>query len=76
MAFIFSLLEVGCSLILAFRESDYPLTKSLYSLFARATEGPQSAAALGVVGMAILAIGLWFSARLLGRRIVDLFRPL
>jgi len=76
MAFIFSLLEVGCSLILAFRENDYPLTKSLYSLFARATEGPQSAAALGVVGMSILAVGLWFSARLLRRRIVDLFRPL
>ena len=76
MACTFSLLEVSCSIILAFRETDYPLTKSLWSLFARSTEGPQLAAALGVVGMLILTAGLLVSARLLGRKIGDLFRPL
>ena len=76
MVFTFSLLEVGCSLILAFRDADYPLTKSLWALFARVVDGPQMASALGVVGMLLLAVGLLVAARILGRRIGDLFRPL
>jgi iron(III) transport system permease protein len=76
MVFILSLLEVGCSLILAFREADYPLTKSLWALFVRVPDGSQMASALGVLGMLLLALGLLVAARILGRRIGDLFRPL
>ena len=44
---ISSLLEVSDSLILAQRESDFPVTKAIYTLFERLGDGPGIASGQG-----------------------------
>jgi iron(III) transport system permease protein len=66
---------VSDSLILAMREPYFPITKAIYALMGRIE--PQAAAlacALGVVGMAVLALSLLVAGRLLGRKMGQLFR--
>lgn len=75
LTFAFAMLEVSDSLILAMREPYFPITKAIYALMGRIE--PQAAAlacALGVVGMAVLALSLLVAGRLLGRKMGQLFR--
>jgi iron(III) transport system permease protein len=74
LAFSFAMLEVSDSLILAFKEQNYPITKAIYTLGARLGDGSQMACALGVVGLILLTITLVGASRLLGRRLGSLFR--
>ena len=74
LAFCFAMLEVSDSLILAQRESDYPITKAIFGLSERLGDGPGVASALGVWAMAFLAVALATAAALVGKRAGAIFR--
>ncbi|MFB3897049.1 MAG: ABC transporter permease [bacterium] len=74
LAFAFAMLEVSDSLILAMQEKYYPITKAIYALLGRVTDGSQIASAMGVLGMVILVISFIIASRLLGKRMGDLFK--
>jgi iron(III) transport system permease protein len=65
---------VSDSLILAMKEFYYPITKAMYFLASRAGDGLNLAAALAVVGMAILAAAVAVATRLLGKGFGEMFR--
>lgn len=74
MAFAFAMLEVSDSLILAFEQGYFPITKAIYALSNRLEGGAQMASAMGVLGMVILAAALSLSMRLMGRHLGEVFR--
>lgn len=74
LVFSFSMLEVSDSLILAQQTRDFPLTKAIWSLTERLGDGPYIASALGVWGMALLAITLVGASVLLGKKLGSIFR--
>ena len=74
LTFSFAMLEVSDSLILAFEERYYPMTKAIYHLFMRIDDGPYIASAMGMLGMALLTVSLLLAARVLGQRMGQLFR--
>jgi len=74
LTFIFSMLEVSDSLILAQGEASYPLTKAFYSFIGGLQNGNHLAAALGVWTMAILGCGIALAAILMGKSLGRLFR--
>lgn len=74
LTFAFSMLEVSDSLMLAQRMDFYPITKTIYELFAFLGAGPHLAAALGVWAMAFLAVTIVGASLLLGKRMGALFR--
>ncbi|MCS7223215.1 MAG: iron ABC transporter permease [Armatimonadetes bacterium] len=74
MAFAFAMLEVADSLILAFDEAHYPMTKAIYALANRLGDGPRIASAMGVIGMAILGLSLFLSVKVSGRAAGEAFR--
>jgi iron(III) transport system permease protein len=74
LSFSFALMEVSCSLILAIREKFYPISKVIYTLAGRVTDGPNTACALGVIGMFITGISLFISIKIFSKKIGDFFR--
>lgn len=74
LAFSFSMLEVSDSLLLAQRESDYPITKAIYTLYDRLGDGELIASAMGVWAMALLAVTLLGTSAMIGKRMGALFR--
>jgi len=74
LVFSFAMLEVSDSLILAMKESFYPITKAIYELVNRVEDGPYIASALGVWAMVFLGLSLLTASVLLGRRMGQLFR--
>jgi len=74
LAFSFAMLEVSDSLILAQREAHYPITKAIYSLFHRLGDGQYIASAMGVWGMALLALTLIGASMMMGKRMGAMFR--
>ncbi len=74
LTFSFAVMEVSDSLILALREEHYPITKAIYVLLGRLSDGPELACALGVWAMAFLALALLLAHRALGKRLGDVFR--
>lgn len=75
LTFALAMLEVSDGLILAMREGDYPITKMIWLVMGRIDpDAAGIACALGVVGMALLAVCLLAASRLLGRRLGQLFR--
>ncbi len=74
LAFSFAMLEVSDSLILAQREAHYPITKAIYTLFERLGDGPYIASAMGVWGMALLAVTLIGASVLMGKKMGAIFR--
>jgi iron(III) transport system permease protein len=74
LAFSFAMLEVSDSLILAQRESDYPITKAIYTLFERLGDGPYIASAMGVWAMVLLAVTLIGASILMGKKMGAIFR--
>jgi iron(III) transport system permease protein len=74
LAFSFAMLEVSDSLILAQRAEHFPITKAIYVLFARLGDGPAVASALGVWGMALLALTLVGASVMMGKRLGVMFR--
>jgi len=74
IAFSFAMFEVGSSLVLAFKEQDYPIAKAIYVLNMRLTDGPNIASAMGILGMILLAVSLIVTGMILGKRMGELFR--
>ena len=75
LTFAFAMLEVSDGLILAMKERYFPITKAIYQLMGRIDPNSASVAcALGVMGMIILTLSLFFAARVLGRKMGQLFR--
>jgi iron(III) transport system permease protein len=74
LAFSFAMLEVSDSLILAQREQHFPITKAIYVLFERLGDGQQIASAMGVWGMALLAVTLIGASIMMGKKMGAIFR--
>src|SRR5688572_23052935 len=75
LTFAFAMLEVSDGLILAMKERYFPITKAIYQLLGRVDPNSASiACALGVLGMIILTLSLFVAARILGRKMGQLFR--
>ncbi len=75
LTFSFAMLEVSDGLILAMKETYFPITKMIYQLMGRIDpNAPSVACALGVVGMILLTASLVAASRLLGRKMGQLFR--
>lgn len=74
LAFAFAMLEVSDSLVLAQRQTDFPITKAIYELFNLLGEGRYLASALGVWAMVFLGIALYGASRILGKKLGALFR--
>ena len=74
LCFSFAMLEVSDSLILALKQQNYPITKAIYALLGRIADGPYIASAMGMFGLVLLAVSLFVTSRLFGRRMGELFR--
>jgi len=74
LTFVFSMFEVSQSLVLAQKPTFYPISRVLYRLFGRLADGPYLASAMGVIGMVVLAAGLFVAGKFLGRRLGEIFR--
>jgi iron(III) transport system permease protein len=67
LCFVFALLEVSESLLLASEERHYPITKALYALLVR-PDGVYLASALGAASTVVLALAFMAARKLLGER--------
>lgn len=74
MVFAFAMLEVSDSLILAMTDTYYPLTKLLYLLILKPSDGEVLACALGVFGMGLLLLTFVVAHLVLGKRMGEVFR--
>ena len=74
LCFSYAMLDVSDSLILAMKESSYPMTKAIYVLFLEQGEGEFLASALGIIGMIIIAACIIGASLALGKKIGELFR--
>lgn len=74
LTFAFAVLEVSDSLILSADSQTVPIAKAIYNLSIAASGGSFLACALGVVGMALLAVTFWLANKLLGKQLGTLFR--
>jgi len=74
LCFALSMLEVSDSLILAMQEKYYPITKAIYDLTGRISEGVPYASALGVLGMILLFSAFLLAGMAMGRRLGEMFR--
>jgi iron(III) transport system permease protein len=75
LTFAFAMLEVSDGLILAMKERYFPITKTIYQLLGRIDPNSASiACAMGVLGMILLTASLCIAARILGRKMGELFR--
>ena len=74
LVFSFSMLEVSDSLILAQQSRHYPITKAIFAFTERLGDGPYIASAMGVWGMALLAVTLVGASLLLGKKLGSIFR--
>jgi iron(III) transport system permease protein len=65
---------VSDSLILAQKQSDFPITKAIYELFNMIGDGKYLAAALGVWAMCFLGLTIGIASKILGKKMGALFR--
>jgi iron(III) transport system permease protein len=74
LAFAFSMLEVGDSLILAQRIDAFPITRAILELSQRLGDGLYIASALGVWAMVLLTLTILSANSLLGKKMGAAFR--
>jgi iron(III) transport system permease protein len=74
MAFVFAMLEVSDSMVLAQSAEFFPITRAIWELTSRLGDGLYVASALGVWAMALLTLTLLLAGALLGRRLGAMFR--
>lgn len=74
LTFAFAVLEVSDSLVLAATSDTAPIAKAIYQLSIATSGGTFLACALGVAGMALLAITFFFANKLIGKQMGALFR--
>ncbi len=71
LCFAYAMLEVSNSIVLAMKESFYPIAKAIYMFISL---GNNMASAMGVVGTVVLAFALWGANKALGGRLGRLFK--
>lgn len=74
LSFSAAMMEVSDSLILAPQDQYFPMSKAIYVMNLRLTDGPYVASALGVVGIVVVATCFFIANKLLGRSMGELFR--
>ena len=74
LAFSFSMLAVSEPLLLAQQQSQFPITRAIFSFANRLADGPSVASAMGVWGMALLTVTLVGASILLGKKMGSIFR--
>jgi iron(III) transport system permease protein len=74
LAFSFAMLEVSDSMILAQQERHFPITKAIFAFSDRLGDGISIASAMGVWGMALLAVTLVGASILMGKKLGAIFR--
>ncbi|MEO8179658.1 MAG: iron ABC transporter permease [Deltaproteobacteria bacterium] len=74
MAFVFAMLEVSDSLILAQSARYFPITRAIWELSQRLGDGLYVASALGVWAMVLLTLTLVLASTLLGKKLGAMFR--
>ncbi|MFH1708573.1 MAG: iron ABC transporter permease [Planctomycetota bacterium] len=74
LAFMFAMLEVSESMVLAVLPQYFPVTRQIYDLLGNIPNGDYVASALGVLCMLFLAGGMMFVSVLMGRRLGRMFR--
>lgn len=74
LAFAFAMLEVSDSLILAQKQTYWPITKAIFELFQRLGDGEYIASALGVWAMILLMLTIVTASAFLGKRLGAIFR--
>jgi iron(III) transport system permease protein len=74
MAFVFAMLEVSDSLILAQSARYFPITRAIWELSQRLGDGLFVASALGVWAMVLLGLTLVLASTLLGKKLGAMFR--
>ncbi len=74
MAFVFAMLEVSDSLILAQSAEFFPITRAIWELSQRLGDGLYVASALGVWAMVLLTLTLVLAGALLGKKLGTMFR--
>lgn len=74
LAFSFAMLAVSEPLVMAQSPGDYPITTAIYSFLTRLGDGPHIASAMGVWGMALLAVTLVGASVLIGKKLGSIFR--
>ena len=71
---VFAVFLLIAPLILAQKQTYWPITKAIYELFQRLGDGPYIASALGVWAMILLTLTILCANSLLGRRMGAIFR--
>jgi iron(III) transport system permease protein len=74
LSFSAAMMETSDSLILAPQDRYFPMTKAIYEVNNRLSDGAFVACALGVVGIIVVATCFLIANRLLGRSLGELFR--
>jgi iron(III) transport system permease protein len=74
LVFSFSMLAVSESMILVQQVEHFPITRALYAFSDRLGDGMYIASAMGVWGMALLAVTLVAASLLLGKKMGAIFR--
>ncbi|MCC6320407.1 MAG: iron ABC transporter permease [Phycisphaerales bacterium] len=74
LAFSFAMLAVSEPLVMAQSPRDFPITSAIYGFLTRMGDGPHIASAMGVWGMALLAVTLVGASVLLGKKLGSIFR--
>ncbi len=74
LSFMFAMLEVSESMVLAVRREFFPLTRAIYGLLSKIPDGDYVASALGVCCMLFLAGGLVLASLLMGKHLGRMFR--
>jgi len=74
LSFMFAVLEVSESMVLAVKKEFFPLTREIYALLGKIPDGDYVASALGVLCMVFLAAGLIAASALMGKHLGRMFR--
>jgi iron(III) transport system permease protein len=74
LCFSFAMLEVSDSIILAMKESYYPITKAILMTQQEPPDGAYVACAFGVLGMVLLTASLLAAGKVMGKKMGGLFR--
>jgi iron(III) transport system permease protein len=74
LSFMFAMLEVSESMVLAVKKEFFPITRQIYAMLGMIPDGDYVASALGVLCMVFLAAGIVAASALMGRHLGKMFR--
>jgi iron(III) transport system permease protein len=74
LTFMFAVLEVSESLVLAVKKEFFPVTRQIYAMLGMIPDGDYAASALGVLCMLFLAAGIAAASAIMGKQLGKMFR--